>query len=67
MNTWLPWLAIALCAVLLAAVGVLLYRVLRQGLKPPPVKSRANTGFIQASPDETMVISRQQVDEMLDK
>ena len=65
MQSWLAWLGTGIAAVLLPIVAVLLYRVLRgKPQRPPagPVK-----GYVATTPDETMVISRQQADEMLNK
>ena len=65
MQVWLIWLGMAMAAILLPIVAVLLYRVLRG--RPGRPQAKATAHFVATTPDETMVISRQQADEMLNK
>jgi len=67
MSTWLAWFAICVSAVLLAVVGVLLFRVLANSRTHRRMDTPAERHFVPTTPDETMVISRQQADEMLNK
>ena len=65
MLDWLPWLGLSIAAILLPIVAVLLYRMLRDGPSQNPRKSTPQ--FIATTSDETMVISRRDADDMLNK
>ena len=65
MNTWVAWFAISVSAVLLAGVGVLLFRIMIHSRTHRRRITPAKRHFVPTTPDETMVISRQQADEML--
>lgn len=67
MSTWLAWFAIALSALLLALVGVLLLRMLAESRTQRRIETPAERHFAPTTPDETMIISRQQADEMLNR
>ena len=67
MSTWLAWLAIFAGVVLLLVVGVLLFLVLAKERTRRPQQNPTGRGFVPTTPDETMVISRQQADEILNK
>ena len=67
MNLWLAWLGILIAAILLPVVGVLLYRALSHQTAPPRRTAAEKPRFVPAQTDETIVISREQADEMLNK
>ena len=64
-------LAIAIAALLLALVALLLYRVLKKARTQAQAQAPAPTSptrrFVATTPDETILISREQADEMLNK
>lgn len=66
MITWVAWISVCISIVLLAVLGVLLYRMLASGLtrKKEP---QAQRHYVPTTPDETMIISRSQADDMLNK
>jgi len=67
MSTWQTWLAIFAGVVLLLLVGALLFLVLAKDRPRRWPQTPSGSGFVAKTPDETMVISRQQADEMLNK
>lgn len=67
MSPWLAWSAICAGVVLLLVVGVLLFLVLARERARRPPQAPTGRGFVPTTPDETMIISRQQADEMLNK
>lgn len=66
MIAWVAWISVFLGTVLLAVLGVLLYRLMAAGEKRR-VEEPANRRYVPTTTDETMVISREQADEMLNK
>ena len=70
MSTWVAWGTVAISIVLLAVLGVLLYRLIsgeRATMQANAQGKAPNAHYVPTTPDETMVISRQQADEMLNK
>ncbi len=70
MSTWVAWGTVAISIVLLAVLGVLLYRLIsgeRSTTQANAQGKAPSAHYVPTTPDETMVISRQQADEMLNK
>ena len=65
MSTSTVWIAVAAAILLLGLVIVLLLRLLTP--KRPRPKAGNARPFIAETADETMVISREQADDMLNK
>lgn len=65
MASSAAWAAIVVAVLLLVLVALLLFRVLRQG--QPAAKPTSSTAYVPTTPDETMIISREQADEILNK
>ena len=67
MSTWVAWFALCAAAVLLLAVGVLLFRMIADSRTQQRVDTPTKRHVVPTTPDETMVISREQADDMLKK
>ena len=66
MIAWLAWISVCVSIVLLAVLGVLLYRLLTSN-RMRKLETPAKSVHVATTPDETMIISRSQMDEMLNK